>query len=141
MLAVPVAAAVIRRDDNTVLLTQRQEGTHLAGRWEFPGGKLESGESPEDALVRECREECGIEVAVGDIVDVTYHRFPEIDVLLLFYDCRLLSGAVKHVQVADHAWVDAEGLAGYTFPPSDLRVVEKVRAMLRAGAPCALAVS
>ena len=68
-----VAAAVII-EDHRVLLTRRPEGQHLAGLWEFPGGKLEDGESPEQAVVRECREECGIEVEVFEIFDVTHHR-------------------------------------------------------------------
>ncbi len=73
---VVVAAAVVIREGR-VLLTRRAEGQHLAGLWEFPGGKLEDGESPEEALVRECREECGIEVAVSEILEVTHHRYPQ----------------------------------------------------------------
>jgi len=83
---VVVAAAVVIQEGR-VLLTRRAEGQHLAGMWEFPGGKLEEGESPEAAVVRECREECGIEVEVADILDVTHHRYPGKDVLLLFYRC------------------------------------------------------
>ena len=67
MATVVVVAAVVQRE-GSVLLTKRIEGAHLGGFWEFPGGKLEDGESPEQALVRECREECGIEIAVQDIL-------------------------------------------------------------------------
>jgi 8-oxo-dGTP diphosphatase len=123
-----VAAAVIIRDGR-VLLTRRTDGQHLAGMWEFPGGKLEPRESPEEALVRECREECGIEVEVIEILDVTHHRYPEKDVLLLFYRCELLSGEVRHLQVADHVWVAPPELDRYSLPPADERIVARIRAL------------
>lgn len=123
-----VAAAVVIRDGR-VLLTRRAEGQHLAGMWEFPGGKLETGESPEAAVVRECREECGIEVEVGDILDVTHHRYPDKEVLLLFYRCDLIDGEVQHLQVADHAWVPAMKVGDYPLPPADERVVARITAL------------
>ena len=123
-----VAAAVIIRDGR-VLLTRRGEGQHLAGMWEFPGGKLEAGESPEEALLRECQEECGIEVEVAEILEVTHHRYPEKEVLLLFYRCELRAGEVRHLQVADHAWVAPRDLDDYPLPPADERVVARIRAL------------
>ncbi len=123
-----VAAAVVL-DRGRVLLTQRAEGTHLEGLWEFPGGKLEPGESPEEALVRECREECGIEIAVGDILEVTFHRYPDKDVLLLFYRCSIVSGEVRHLQVNAHAWVAPDELDRYEFPPADTNVLARIRAL------------
>jgi 8-oxo-dGTP diphosphatase len=123
-----VAAAVVLRDGR-VLLTRRARGQHLAGMWEFPGGKLEDGESPEEALARECREECGIEIEVVEILDVTHHRYPEKDVLLLFYRCSLRGGEVRHLQVADHAWVAPEDLGSYPLPPADARVVAAIQAL------------
>ncbi|HSN81657.1 MAG TPA: 8-oxo-dGTP diphosphatase MutT [Polyangiales bacterium] len=127
-----VAAAVII-EDGRVLLTRRNEGQHLAGMWEFPGGKLEDGESPEEALVRECREECGIEVGVAEVLDVTHHRYPEKDVLLLFYRCELRAGEVRHLQVADHAWVAPADLVTYALPPADQRVVARIQALFGSG--------
>lgn len=124
-----IVAAAVLIDDGRVLLTRRGVGTHLAGMWEFPGGKLEPGESPEAAVVRECREECGIEVEVVDILDVTHHRYPEKDVLLLFYRCVLRAGDVQHLQVVDHAWVKPRELAAYALPPADARVVERILAL------------
>ena len=102
------------------------EGAHLAGLWEFPGGKVEDGEDPAATVVRECREECGIEIAVDDILDVTFHRYPKKDVLLLFYACRLVRGEVQHLGVADHAWVLPGEIRGYPLPPPDERVVAKI---------------
>jgi len=129
---VVVAAVII--DDGRVLLTRRGEGQHLAGFWEFPGGKLEEGETAEEALARECREECGIEVGVAEVLDVTHHRYPEKDVLLLFYRCELRAGEVRHLQVADHAWVAPADLGAYALPPADQRVIARIQALFGARA-------
>lgn len=110
-----------------MLLTRRPEGSHLAGYWEFPGGKVEQGEDPEHALARELLEECGIEVRVLDVLDVTFHAYDEKDVLLLFYECELLTGQVRDLGVAEHVWCKPEQLGEYDFPPPDGRVLAKVR--------------
>src|ERR1700744_3366976 len=87
MNTVVVAAAVLI-EESRVLLTQRRAGAHLAGAWEFPGGKVEPGEDPREALRRELAEELGIAARVGDVVEVTFHRSEDADkaVLLLFYE-------------------------------------------------------
>ncbi|MEO0323380.1 MAG: (deoxy)nucleoside triphosphate pyrophosphohydrolase [Myxococcota bacterium] len=126
-----VAAAVAVRQDR-VLVTQRPPKAHLAGAWEFPGGKLEAGESPEQALVRECQEEIGVPVRVEGILEVTFHRYERRDVLLLFYRVAIPEEAqVLHLGVADHRWATADELEGLDFPPADGPVLEKVRAELR----------
>lgn len=132
MMPVLVAAAVVIHDER-VLLTRRHDDAHLGGYWEFPGGKMEAGEAPEACVVRECREECGIEVDVRDILEVTHHAYADKTVLLLFYACSLVSGEVRHLGVADHAWVRAEELDGYPVPPADAPVLSKVRRLLGAG--------
>lgn len=134
MATVVVVAAVVRREGR-ILLTRRMEGAHLAGLWEFPGGKLEDGESPEDALVRECREECAIEIAVDDILEVAFHRYPTKDVLLLFYGCRLVSGEVQDLGIAEHTWTTPEGLDAYELPPPDARLVAKLQGRSPAAPP------
>ncbi|MBX3273256.1 MAG: 8-oxo-dGTP diphosphatase MutT [Sandaracinaceae bacterium] len=124
-----VAAAVIRDAPGApVLLTRRPAGTHLAGLWELPGGKVEDGEAPEHAVVRECREEIALELRVVDVLEVAYHRYPEKDVLLLFYDCRVAGGELAHLGVADSAWVAPADLDDYPLPPPDRRLVEKLKA-------------
>ncbi|MFK7991206.1 MAG: (deoxy)nucleoside triphosphate pyrophosphohydrolase [Sandaracinaceae bacterium] len=121
-----VAAAVLRAGlGQDVLLTRRMKGAHLAGMWEFPGGKVEEGEDPRQTVVRECEEEIGLTVEVLDILDVAYHRYAEKDVLLLFYDCRG-EGEVQHLGVADHAWVQIGSLGDYPLPPPDQRLVDKL---------------
>lgn len=129
---VVVVAAVLRRGDR-ILLTRRPSGTHLAGYWEFPGGKLDPGESPEEALARECREEIGLDVRAIDILDVAFHRYtePAKAVLLLFYACE--EGTVSEVRdigVAEHVWVRASELRAYALPPPDARLVGKLEAGL-----------
>ncbi len=124
-----VAAAVVREGPGArVLLTQRLAGAHLEGLWEFPGGKVEDGEDPQHAVVRECREEIALELVVEDVLDVAWHRYREKDVLLLFYDCRIVGGALAHLGVADSAWVEPEDLDGYELPPPDARLVAKLKA-------------
>ena len=123
-----VAAAVVVREGR-VLLTRRRDDQHLPGLWEFPGGKLEDGESPEATVVRECREEIGIDVEVARILEVTHHRYPEKDVLLLFYRCSLTGGEVQHLEVADHAWVCPSDLGDYALPPADEPVVAAIRSL------------
>jgi 8-oxo-dGTP diphosphatase len=86
-----IVAAGVLIDGERVLLSQRRADTHLAGMWEFPGGKVESGEDPREALRRELEEELGVDAIVGDIVDVAFHRYDDANkaVLLLFYEATL----------------------------------------------------
>lgn len=118
----------------TVLVTQRMRGAHLEGTWEFPGGKLEDDESPEDALARELREEIGVECDVGEVLDVTYWRYEKKRVLLIFYAASIRAGEVTDLGVAAHRWATLDGLDGLAFPPADERVLERVRQALRARA-------
>ncbi|WP_437755385.1 (deoxy)nucleoside triphosphate pyrophosphohydrolase [Sorangium sp. So ce1389] len=129
-LVLVAAAVIIER--GRVLLTQRKVGAHLEGAWEFPGGKVEAGEDPRDALVRELREEIGVEARVGDIVEVTYYRYPRKPVLLLFYEASLVEGspAPAPLDVAAVRWAEAPELRDELFPPADVPVLAKVRARL-----------
>jgi 8-oxo-dGTP diphosphatase len=131
-----LVAAGVLVEGNRVLLTQRKRGGHLAGLWEFPGGKVEPGEDPTEALRRELAEELGIDVEVGDIVDVTFHRYPEAGraVLLLFYEARRTakSAAPQALDVADFTWAGPEALQEAQFPPADVAILGKVRRRLGA---------
>ena len=130
-MTVVVAAAVLI-ENARVLLTQRKRGTHLEGLWEFPGGKVEDGEDPKDALARELREELGIDAAIGDVVDVTFHRYEAKTVLLLFYAASRRAGSPEPsaIDVAAFEWGDARALDPSRFPPADVAVLAKVRALL-----------
>lgn len=126
MPTINVVAAVVQHEGK-FLLTRRPPRAHLEGLWEFPGGKIEEGESPEDALARECSEECAIDVVVHDILDVTFFRYPRKDVLLLFYACTLGDRkAVQHIEVADHRWVDVSEIRSFELPPPDERLIAKL---------------
>lgn len=126
-----VAAAVII-EQSRVLVTQRKPGKHLAGFWEFPGGKVEPGEDPRDALHRELREEVGVDVAVGAIFEVTFHRYGATSVLLLFYEATRSAGSPepRALDVADVRWAALDELREEAFPPADLAVLTRVRARL-----------
>jgi 8-oxo-dGTP diphosphatase len=133
MNTVVVSAAVLI-EDGRVLLTQRKAGTHLAGAWEFPGGKVEAGEDPREALRRELTEELGIEATIGEIVDVTFHKYADANkaVLLLFFEATRTprSAVPRALDVAAFTWAGAADLEPARFPPADVRVLEKVRARL-----------
>jgi 8-oxo-dGTP diphosphatase len=131
MQTILVAAAVVIRQGR-VLLDRRKAGTHLAGLWEFPGGKVEPGEDPRAALARELREELGVTARVGEVVDVTFHRYPEKAVLLLFFEAALEEGSPepRAIDVAEVKWAAREELVPDAFPPADVGVLEKVRGRL-----------
>jgi 8-oxo-dGTP diphosphatase len=129
-----VVAAAVLVEAGRVLLSQRKAGTHLAGAWEFPGGKVEAGEDPREALRRELREELGIEAVVGEIVEVTFHRYEEAGkaVLLLFYEASREPGSEepRAVDVAAVKWAGKGELRDEEFPPADVAVLRKVRAKI-----------
>lgn len=129
-----IVAAGIVIEHGKVLLSRRKKGTHLAGRWEFPGGKVEPGEDPRAGLMRELEEELGIQTEVGEIVDVTFHRYDDADkaVLLLFFQAAREAGSPEPqpIDVAEVKWADASALDPAQFPPADVAILAKVRALL-----------
>jgi len=110
-----------------LLITQRPAGTHLGGLWEFPGGKLETGETFEAALVRELDEELGIDVAVGELVEAITHDYPEKSVHLKFFRCEWLAREPHPHEVAAIAWVTRDELEDYEFPAADARLLDQLR--------------
>lgn len=119
-----VAAAVVRREGR-VMICQRKPEVHNGLKWEFPGGKLEPGESPEAALARELLEELDLRVSVGRVIDAVHHRYSDREVLVLFYDCRIASGEPRAVDCNAIAWVGPEDLRGYDFAGADLAFVQR----------------
>jgi 8-oxo-dGTP diphosphatase len=115
---------VIQRDGR-ILIARRPTGKHLAGLWEFPGGKISPGESPADALRREIAEELGAKVAVGDAVDVVDWQYPDRRVRLLFFRCAL-EGEPRALEGQEIAWVAPAELSRYEFPPADARLIERL---------------
>lgn len=121
-----VVAGLIIGDDQRILITQRRADQALPLLWEFPGGKVEPGEAPVAALVRELREELGVTVAVGRVWDVLFHAYPEFDLVMLVYVCRIVDGSPRAVEVADLAWVATCDLARWDILPADRPLVERL---------------
>lgn len=111
-----------------MLLTRRSVGTHLAGLWEFPGGKREAGESWEACLIRELREELDVDVEVGALFEEVRHEYPGKAVHLRFYRCRLARGEPRAVDCAAVAWVTREQLRDFAFPEADATLLHRLEA-------------
>jgi len=119
-----VVAAVIEREDR-FLVTRRQDGVHLAGLWEFPGGKVADGESHTAALRREIHEELDVEIIVRDLVLETSHDYPERVVTLFFYRCDLI-GSPRPMIGQEMAWVTRTELPTLNFPPADDELIRRL---------------
>jgi 8-oxo-dGTP diphosphatase len=124
-----VAACALVDPDGRVLLARRPAGKPLAGLWEFPGGKVEPGETPERALIRELEEELGIRIAGKCLAPLSFasHSYPDFHLLMPLYVCRQWDGQIEPRQGQQLAWVRAQRLADYAMPPAD----EPLKAVLR----------
>ncbi len=122
---IQVTAALLKRDGHW-LITQRLAGSHLAGLWEFPGGKQNEGESLEECLVREIEEETGLRVVVGEKKRDVVHHYTDQSVHLHFFSCRPIEGDPRPIGCADIAWIRPEEFADYAFPPADEPVVSDI---------------
>ena len=131
MRSVRVVAAVIRAAAG-ILISRRFAEAERGGQWEFPGGKVEPGEAEPAALRREVAEELGCEVEVGRLLARHRHRYPDLEVELAFYDCRLAAGGVpRALGVAALAWAQPGTLASYDFCEADLPVLPAIEAAAR----------
>jgi len=130
-----VAACVLVDGAGALLITKRPEGKPLAGLWEFPGGKVEAGETPEHALIRELKEELSIEVAAPGLTPLTFasYTYPDFHLLMPVYLCRNWQGEVRANEGQDLAWVRPGALRAYAMPPAD----EPLKPIL----PCLLGLS
>ena len=124
-----VVAALVR-DGSKILMSRRRADQPMGNLWEFPGGKVEPGEAPTDALAREVREELGCEVAVGRIHDVVFHAYPEFDLYMLVYAATITAGTPRALDVAEVAWVEASRLPDLDLLPADYPLA---RALAAAG--------
>jgi 8-oxo-dGTP diphosphatase len=130
-LTLVVACALIDAD-NRVLIAQRPEGKTLAGLWEFPGGKLEPGERPEPALIRELNEELGITVQESCLAPLTFasHGYETFHLLMPLYICRKWDGTVTPREGQQLAWVRANNLRDYPMPPADIPLIAHLTDLL-----------
>lgn len=127
-----VAACALIDVDGRVLLAERPAGKSMAGLWEFPGGKVETGESPEAALVRELKEELGITVAEKCLAPFTFasHRYEAFHLLMPLYVCRNWEGDIVPQDGQEIAWVRANRLADYPMPPADAPLIGMLRTLV-----------
>ena len=127
-----VAAVIIRTDsDGTkeVFATQRGYGEYKDW-WEFPGGKIEEGESPESALVREIREELATEISVGDYIDTIEFDYPTFHLSMRCYKCSIISGKLELLEHENAAWLTRESLRSVNWLPADITILDKVEKLL-----------
>lgn len=132
MKLVLVAACALIDADGRVLLAQRPQGKPMAGLWEFPGGKVEPGERPEDTLIRELREELGIVVNEPCLAPLTFasHAYPDFHLLMPLYVCRRWEGSPTALEGQELAWVRVNRLRDYPMPPADQPLVAHLATLL-----------
>jgi 8-oxo-dGTP diphosphatase len=127
-----VAACALIDTDGRVLIAQRPEGKPMAGLWEFPGGKVEQGELPEQTLIRELKEELGITVSEACLAPLTFasHAYPDFHLLMPLFVCRRWEGTVTATEGQRLAWVRANRLRDYEMPPADVPLISHLIALL-----------
>jgi 8-oxo-dGTP diphosphatase len=132
MRVVLVAAVALIDPDGRVLLSQRPEGKSLAGLWEFPGGKIEQGERPEAALIRELKEELNIDVTESCLAPLTFasHPYEDFHLLMPLYICRRWKGDATAMEGQSLKWVRAKDLRSYPMPPADLPLIPHLQDLL-----------
>lgn len=127
-----VAAVALVDADGRVLLARRPAGKEMAGLWEFPGGKVHDGETPEGALVRELKEELGIDVQPSCLAPLTFasHAYEKFHLLMPLYVCRKWEGQARPLEGQELKWVRVEKLADHPMPPADVPLVAMLRDLL-----------
>ena len=127
-----VSAVALVDVDGRVLLAQRPKGKHLEGLWEFPGGKVHAGETPEAALIRELKEELDIDTDVRCLAPLTFasHSYPDFHLLMPLYVCRVWQGIARPCEGQTLAWVRVADLGNYPLPPADIPLMAALRDLL-----------
>lgn len=131
-MLLPIVAAALVDEDNRILIQRRPPGKQMARLWEFPGGKIETGETPEAALVRELEEELGITVEVSALSPTYFasHAHGDQHLLLLLYTCRVWAGTPQLLFADTLAWVSATEMEAYDMPPADRPLVQYLKTYL-----------
>ena len=126
---IPVVAGFIRKGD-MVLVGQRPETHSLAGQWEFPGGKIESSETPEQALARELSEELGIEAEVGELKLACTHNYGDINILIMFFEILYWKGEPKTKHHLALQWIKPQDLSTLKIPEANRKILPRIHAVL-----------
>ena len=122
---IQVTAAIIERDGQ-ILICQRGAGGSCAFQWEFPGGKLEPDETSEQCIVRECKEELGVDIQVIRIFEETFYHYPDNEINFTFYEAAIINGQIDMKIHKDIRWVERSRMKNFTFSPADVQIVEKL---------------
>ncbi len=123
-----VAAAIIKH--NKVLITQRPEGKQLAFMWEFPGGKIEPGETHKECIIREIKEELDVEIEVNEYIASNSHKYDFDEIVIHLYSTNVINGEIKLLEHLNCAWVDKNTIDEYEYPAVDIMFVEKLKEIL-----------
>lgn len=127
---IPVVAGLLKKGQQ-VLVGQRPEDHSLAGQWEFPGGKIELGESPEEALARELKEEIGIDAEIGGLKLAVTHSYEDVGIIIMFYEVTYWKGEPKALHHSQIEWVYPEELKSRTIPEANRRIIDRLMNLLR----------
>ena len=121
-----ISIAIVKNEQGQFLITRRQKGQHLAGKWEFPGGKVEDNESLEDAMIRELKEEVGLTVLDYSLFDSLVFQYDQLIVSLNFYLVNQFIGQAKGLEGQELKWVKLTDFANYEFPKANISVIKKL---------------
>ena len=122
-----VVAAVIKDENEKILITQRNFKKAQGGLWEFPGGKIEPNETRENAIIREIKEELDIDIEVKSYLSEKVFNYPEKDINLIALECKKISGEIRLLEHEDYKWVSKNELDNFQFAPADVFIVERIR--------------
>jgi 8-oxo-dGTP diphosphatase len=123
---IQVTAAIVHDEKGRIMICQRPEGKNCALLWEFPGGKQEEGETLEECLARECREELSVDLRVGELYGSVEHDYGTFSVNVHFFLCEILSGSVINKEHKNIKWVDSSELNNYKFCPADTEIIKRL---------------
>jgi mutator protein MutT len=121
-----IGVAVIWNDASRILIDRRKAGGAMGGLWEFPGGKIEAGETEIDCIRREIKEELDIEIAVGDLLIEITHDYPTFQVTLIVHHCQYRSGTPQPIECDEIRWVEPHELWQYEFPAANVQIIEAI---------------
>ncbi|TPG75167.1 8-oxo-dGTP diphosphatase MutT [Brevibacillus laterosporus] len=126
MKQIDVVGAVIINDDHKILSALRSQQMSLPGMWEFPGGKIEKGEKPQESLIREIQEELGCQIEVGELISDSVHEYPTVKVRLMTYFAKVVSGEPKASEHEELRWIAVDELHSLEWAPADLPTIEEL---------------
>ncbi|MCT4605659.1 MAG: 8-oxo-dGTP diphosphatase MutT [Marinisporobacter sp.] len=118
-----VVAGILINENNEILIAKRKKGKHLGGYWEFPGGKIEAGETPEESLIRELKEEMDITIKVKDYFGENIYKYERGTIKLIAYLCEMIEGKIILADHSEYKWVKKENLNQYKMAPADIYFV------------------